>query len=95
MTKAAIATRVDPERRVKEVVVGKKKAKEALERFTSLVNKEKEKDSKSGGVVSAPESLNAKPKLEGPGPIQVAPKISKPEGSNGLKTTHADPMEEH
>ncbi|CAL8990989.1 unnamed protein product [Prunus brigantina] len=94
MTKAAVAARVDAERRVKEAVVAKKKAREALERLTSLVNKEKEKDSKSGGVVSAPESLNAKPKLEGPGPIQVAPKISEPEGSNGLKTSHADPMEE-
>ncbi|PQP97823.1 uncharacterized protein Pyn_00346 [Prunus yedoensis var. nudiflora] len=95
MTKVAVATRVDAERQVMEAVMGKKKAREALERFTSVVNKEKEKDSKSGGIVSAPESLNTKPKLEGPGPIQVAPKISEPEGSNGLKTSHADPMEEH
>ncbi|PQM37712.1 uncharacterized protein Pyn_22387 [Prunus yedoensis var. nudiflora] len=96
MTEAAVVARGTAESRVNDAITAKKKAREALERLTSLVKMEREKDLKSGGIVSAPESLNVKPKLEGPGAIKVAPKISEPEGSNGLrgdqlKTSHADP----
>ncbi|XP_020419467.1 uncharacterized protein LOC18779200 [Prunus persica] len=99
MTEAAVVARGTAESQVNDAITAKKKAREALERLTSLVNMEKEKDLKSGDFVSAPESLNVKPKLEGPGAIQVASKSSDPEGTNGLpgdqlKTSRADPMEE-
>ncbi|KAB2634218.1 hypothetical protein D8674_042134 [Pyrus ussuriensis x Pyrus communis] len=99
MAKAAVAARTEAERRVREAVMAKKKAREALEKLNSLVNKQKEQDSKAGDVVSGPKSLNGKPKLESSGGIPPAPKIVKAEGSNGLgsdplKIGNVDAMEE-
>ncbi|XP_009369704.2 uncharacterized protein LOC103959086 [Pyrus x bretschneideri] len=99
MAKAAVLARTDSERRVREAVLAKKKAREALEKLSSLVNKQKQQDSKAGDVVSGPESLNGKPKLESSDGIPAAPKIVKAEGSNGLvgdrlKMGNVDAMEE-
>lgn len=43
MTEAAVVARGTAESRVNDAITAKKKAREALERLTSLVNMEKEK----------------------------------------------------
>ncbi|KAK9934138.1 hypothetical protein M0R45_021292 [Rubus argutus] len=89
MKKAAAAARIDAERRVKEAVSAKKRAREALEVLAFLVTKEKDdKDSKVGE-----RELNAapqKPKSEtNPGAMQVLANLATSmatEGTNGLRS---------
>lgn len=89
MKKAAAAARIDAERRVKEAVSAKKRAREALEVLAFLVTKEKEdKDSKVGEREL--NSAHQKPKSEtNPGAMQVLANLATSmatEGTNGLRS---------
>ncbi|KAL6186158.1 hypothetical protein ACLB2K_042279 [Fragaria x ananassa] len=86
MKKAAAAARSDAERRVKEAVSAKKRAREALEVLAFLVSKEKvEKGEMNSGRV---EQQKAKSETTNPAAMQVLASLATSmaaEGTNGVR----------
>ncbi|XP_050373943.1 uncharacterized protein LOC126791529 [Argentina anserina] len=88
MKKAAAAARSDAERRVREAVSAKKRAREALEVLAFLVSKEKEEKDSKGGGGELNSGQKAKSEMMNPGAMQVLANLATSmatEGTNGVR----------